>query len=98
AVVAVSALLSALCAWFALRPLMLRVRSLEQAAAAIRAGNFATRVRHDAGDSLDNIGASLNQLADRIGQLLSDERDLLRTVAHEVRAPISRMRFRIERI
>jgi signal transduction histidine kinase len=98
AVVAVSALLSALCAWFALRPLMLRVRSLEQAAAAIRAGNFATRVRHDAGDPLDNIGASLNQLADRIGQLLSDERDLLRTVAHEVRAPISRMRFRIERI
>jgi signal transduction histidine kinase len=77
---------------------MLRVRSLEAAAAEIRAGNFATRVRNELGDPLDNIGASLNQLADRIGQLLSDERDLLRTVAHEVRAPISRMRFRIEKI
>jgi two-component system sensor histidine kinase RstB len=97
-VVALSGLLAALCAWFAVRPLMLRVRSLEAAAAQIRAGNFATRVQNEPGDPLDNIGASLNQLADRIGQLLSDERDLLRTVAHEVRAPISRMRFRIEKI
>jgi two-component system, OmpR family, sensor histidine kinase RstB len=98
ALVAVSALLAAFAAWFALRPLMLRVRSLENAAAQIRAGNFATRVHNAPGDPLDNIGASLNQLADRIGQLLSDERDLLRTVAHEVRAPISRMRFRVEKI
>jgi len=98
ALVGLSVLLAALCAWFAVRPLMLRVRSLEAAAAEIRAGNFATRVRNELGDPLDNIGASLNQLADRIGQLLSDERDLLRTVAHEVRAPISRMRFRIEKI
>ncbi len=96
--VALSALLAALAAWFAIRPLMRRVHSLQEAAAQIRAGNFATRVQHEPGEPLDSIGASLNQLADRIGQLLSDERDLLRTVAHEVRAPISRMRFRVEKI
>jgi two-component system sensor histidine kinase RstB len=98
AVMALSVVLAALAAWFAVRPLMVRVRSLENAAAQISAGNFATRVQNEPGDPLDNIGVSLNQLADRIGQLLSDERDLLRTVAHEVRAPISRMRFRVERI
>ncbi|MEY2933773.1 MAG: hypothetical protein RL033_4522 [Pseudomonadota bacterium] len=98
ALVVLSTLLAGLAAWFAVRPLLLRVRSLEAAAARIRAGNFATRVHTEPGDALDNIGVSLNQLADRIGQLLSDERDLLRTVAHEVRAPISRMRFRVERI
>jgi signal transduction histidine kinase len=55
-------------------------------------------VDDDPSDMMAVIGRSLNQLADRIGQLLTDERDLLRTVAHEVRAPISRMRFRVERI
>jgi two-component system, OmpR family, sensor histidine kinase RstB len=98
ALVASSVLLAALCAWVAVRPLMVRVRALEEAAAQIRAGNFATRVQNEPGGPLDSIGASLNQLAERIGQLLSDERDLLRTVAHEVRAPISRMRFRVEKI
>ncbi len=98
AVVALSALLAGLAAWFAVRPLTLRVRSLEEGAAQIRAGNFATRVQTEPGEALYHIGASLNQLAERMGQVLSDERDLLRTVAHEVRAPISRMRFRVERI
>lgn len=96
--VALSILLAGGAAWFAVRPLLLRIRSLEAAAAQLRAGNFATRVQNEPGDPLDSVGASLNQLAERIGQLLSDERDLLRTVAHEVRAPISRMRFRVERI
>jgi two-component system sensor histidine kinase RstB len=61
-------------------------------------GDFTARVDEDKSEMLAGIGGSLNQLADRIGQLLTDERDLLRTVAHEVRAPISRMRFRVERI
>ncbi|MEO8182231.1 MAG: ATP-binding protein [Deltaproteobacteria bacterium] len=98
ALVTFTALLASLVAWVAVRPLLLRIRALEAAAAQLRAGNFATRVQNEPGDPLDNIGASLNQLAERIGQLLSDERDLLRTVAHEVRAPISRMRFRVEKI
>jgi two-component system sensor histidine kinase RstB len=85
-------------AWLGLRPTFRRIRSLETASARMCKGDFTVRVDDDPGDMMAGIGRSLNLLADRIGQLLSDERDLLRTVAHEVRAPISRMRFRVERI
>jgi two-component system sensor histidine kinase RstB len=87
-----------LAGWLMLRPMTRRVRSLELASARMCKGDFAVRVQNEPGELLEGIGRSLNQLADRIGQLLTDERDLLRTVAHEVRAPISRMRFRVERI
>jgi two-component system sensor histidine kinase RstB len=85
-------------AWVALRGLFRRIRLLESVSAKMCAGEFSARVATEPGEALEGVGVSLNQLADRIGQLLSDERDLLRTVAHEVRAPISRMRFRVEKI
>jgi two-component system sensor histidine kinase RstB len=85
-------------AWLGLRPILRRIRSLETASARMCKGDFTVRVDDDPNEMMAGIGRSLNQLADRIGQLLTDERDLLRTVAHEVRAPISRMRFRVERI
>jgi two-component system sensor histidine kinase RstB len=94
----VALVVSLIVAAFAVRPLVARVRSLRAASTRMCRGDFTVRVPSDVGDMLESIGGSLNQLAERIGQLLSDERDLLRTVAHEVRAPISRMRFRVERI
>lgn len=87
-----------LIAWFGLRPVIGRVRTLETASERMCKGDFTVRVVNEPGEMMSGIGRSLNQLADRIGQLLTDERDLLRTVAHEVRAPISRMRFRVEKI
>lgn len=97
-VVGVGVILAAIAAFLAMRPGFRRIRSLEDVAAKMRSGDFSVRADRHEGDALDGIGESLNQLADRIGQLLSDERDLLRTVAHEVRAPIARMRFRVEKI
>ncbi|MET0414262.1 MAG: ATP-binding protein [Polyangiaceae bacterium] len=85
-------------AWLGARPLWRRIRLLEEVAARMCKGDFAARAPAADGDVLDVVARSFNQLGDRIGQLLSDERDLLRTVAHEVRAPIARMRFRVERI
>ncbi len=75
-----------------------RIRALERVAARMHNGDFSARAERDEADALDGIGASLNRLADRVGQLLNDERDLLRTVAHEVRTPISRMHFRVDSI
>lgn len=87
-----------LVAGIGIRPIVSRIRSLETASERMCKGDFTVRVDNEPGELLSGIGRSLNHLADRIGQLLTDERDLLRTVAHEVRAPISRMRFRVERI
>jgi two-component system, OmpR family, sensor histidine kinase RstB len=95
---AVVLIVASIVAWLGLRPMFRRIRSLETASERMCKGDFAVRVNDDPSEMMPGIGRSLNQLADRIGQLLTDERDLLRTVAHEVRAPISRMRFRVERI
>jgi two-component system, OmpR family, sensor histidine kinase RstB len=95
---AVVLMVASIVAWIGLRPMFRRIRSLESASERMCKGDFAVRVNDDPSEMMPGIGRSLNQLADRIGQLLTDERDLLRTVAHEVRAPISRMRFRVERI
>jgi two-component system sensor histidine kinase RstB len=95
---AVLLVVALLVAWLGLRPIIGRIRSLERASARMCQGDFTVRVHNEPGELMAGIGRSLNQLADRIGQLLTDERDLLRTVAHEVRAPISRMRFRVERL
>ncbi len=99
ATVAVSALLvSCLIAFFVSWAVLKRIRSLERVAARMHSGDFSARAERDESDVFDGIGSSLNQLADRVGELLNDERDLLRTVAHEVRTPISRMHFRVESI
>lgn len=96
--VSVTLLVSFFVTWIGLRPVAARLRSLQLASERMCKGDFTVRVTTEPDEFMTGIGRSMNQLADRIGQLLSDERDLLRTVAHEVRAPISRMRFRVERI
>jgi two-component system, OmpR family, sensor kinase ParS len=72
------------------------IRELETTAEQMCSGDFAARIERREGGFLDRLGGKLNQLGERIGHLVADERDLLRTVAHEVRAPIARMRFRVE--
>jgi len=97
-VIALAIVIALLVALLATRSFLQRIASHEAAAKQMCDGDFGVKAQRQEGDALDGIGTSLNQLADRIGQLLSDERDLLRTVAHEVRAPIARMRFRVEKI
>lgn len=91
-------LVSCLIAFLVSFAVLRRIRGLEEVAARMNKGDFSARAVRDESDVLDGLGLSLNQLADRVGELLQDERDLLRTVAHEVRTPISRMHFRVESI
>ena len=87
-----AALLAGALSWSLVR----RIWALEQLAGRMAEGDFRERSQVGTDQALAGLGASLNRLADRVDQLLSDQRDLMRTVAHEVRAPVSRMRFRIE--
>ncbi|MBL4633819.1 MAG: hypothetical protein JKY56_08095 [Kofleriaceae bacterium] len=97
-VIGLAILIACLIALFATYAVFRRIRSLEEVASRMHKGDFSARAQRDEADPLDGIASSLNTLADRVGQLLHDERDLLRTVAHEVRTPISRMHFRVESI
>jgi signal transduction histidine kinase len=42
------------------------------------------------------LGATINEMADRIEKQLSDQRALLATVSHEIRTPLARMRLLVE--
>ncbi len=97
-VIGLAIVISCLMALFISLAAFKRIRGLEEVAARMHNGDFSARAERNEADPLDGIGSSLNLLADRVGQLLHDERDLLRTVAHEVRTPISRMHFRVESI
>ena len=97
-VIGLALLIACLVAAYVSLAVFKRIRGLEEVASRMHKGDFSARAERDESDALDGIGSSLNQLADRVGQLLQDERDLLRTVAHEVRTPISRMHFRVESI
>ena len=97
-VMGLAIIIACIMAFFASLAIYRRIRGLEDVAARMHMGDFSARAVRDEADSLDGLGSSLNRLADRVGQLLQDERDLLRTVAHEVRTPISRMHFRVESI
>lgn len=96
--IALALLLCAIATTIAAWPLFRRVREQNLIASQLARGNFSVRTATERGGVLDPIGRALNRLADRMNQVLTDERDLLRTVAHEVRAPIARMRFRVEKI
>ncbi len=80
-----------------LLPLRRRLRRLEQAAAAIGTGDLSTRVPASGdGDLVDSLGETFNSMAGRIEDLLASHRDLLGSVAHEIRTPLARMRFALE--
>ncbi len=80
-----------------------RIRALEEAAAAIAAGQLGTRVSVDGADELAQLAATFNQMA---GQLQATERkqkeldglrrDLIAWVGHDLRTPLTSIRAILE--
>ncbi len=82
---------------FSLAPLRKRLLSLETAAEKLGDGEFEVRVpAEEDGDFLDSLGATFNSMAARISVLVQSHRELLGSVAHEIRTPLARMRFALE--
>jgi two-component system, OmpR family, sensor histidine kinase RstB len=87
----------AITATLILRPLVRRLRRLQEAAKRISEGKYEARVRVGDGDSAIAVfEANFNQMADRNQTMLEGQRDLLRAVAHELRTPAARIRFELE--
>ena len=76
--------------WSALRP----VRTLADTVHAIvRTGRTDARVPvKDSGDALDELGALVNAMLDRIDAVLAGMRGALDNVAHDLRTPMTRLR------
>jgi signal transduction histidine kinase len=82
---------------FASRRTILRVRAVNRAIARIMLGHLQERLPSRAGgDALDQLAQSCNRMLDEIERLLDEVRGVGDSIAHDLRGPLSRLRFRLE--
>lgn len=90
-------LLVALAAALALRRAVRdRLAALRRAADAIMAGDFSRRMPVLGDPEFDQITAVINRMLDRIEVLLDNLRQLSADIAHDIRAPMNRVRGSLE--
>ena len=86
----------ALVAWPLTRRLL---RPIEQLADTVRAfgeGDLQARVKTRRRDEVGDLARTFDDMADRIGALVRQERDLIASVSHEFRTPLQRIRLFLE--
>jgi len=83
--------------YLALGPLRRRLSRLQWATESLGAGNLGIRVRPSGkGDLIESLGETFNSMADRVENLVDAQRQLLGSVAHELRTPLARLRVALE--
>lgn len=76
--------------WILLHPIEKRLRRLSQAADSLGNGELDVRVADKRRDSIGVLGRSFDSMAERIEELIEQQRELLRAVSHELRTPMAR--------
>ena len=95
----VAATLGALIGWQTARWVAGRLRSLDDTAALVGAGELALRARVDGSDdAFDRLSRRFNAMLDRIGDLLDGVRHATDHIAHDLRTPLTRLRNRLDRM
>lgn len=80
-------------AWFVTRRVLSRVDAIAASSARIMDGNLAERLPvTNLDDEFDRLAQHLNQMLDRIGELMAGLRELSDNVAHDLRTPLTRLR------
>ncbi|MEM6955350.1 MAG: ATP-binding protein [Myxococcota bacterium] len=79
-------------------PLARRMRALATAAADIQAGRFARRAEEGPDDIIGSFARSFNAMASKVEDHIERQEHLLHAVAHELRTPLSRVRFTLEKL
>ncbi|HEX4859251.1 MAG TPA: ATP-binding protein, partial [Usitatibacteraceae bacterium] len=69
------------------------MKKVDAAAEQVGAGNFDLQLHISKGAALRPIADSFNRMAERIGKLVNSQRDLTNAVSHELKTPLSRLRF-----
>ena len=78
------------------KPMWRDVEALEAATARVGGGDFGVQARVSRGSLLQPIAAAFNGMAARVQALLQSHRDLEQGVAHELRTPLSQLKFDLE--
>lgn len=71
-------------------------RSLANASADFGAGDLSVRVKPQGPDELVEAGMAFNKMADRVGRLVDDERELAADLSHRLRTPLTALRLDAE--
>ena len=79
-----------------MRPHWQDMLKLESAAQRFGEGHFTERIHFDSGSSFERLGVAFNQMADTINALIASKKQLIDGIAHELRTPLVRLRYRLE--
>ncbi|MEZ5324320.1 MAG: ATP-binding protein [Verrucomicrobiales bacterium] len=81
---------------FLVTPLVKKLRDQEFTISRIADGDLTARVTIVGDDAVARLGKRINIMADRIQELLANQRQLLQAVSHEMRTPAARIGFALE--
>lgn len=79
-----------------MRPHWQEMLRLEAAAQRFGEGHLSERLHFDSGSSFERLGVAFNQMADNINALIASKKQLIDGIAHELRTPLVRLRYRLE--
>ena len=75
------------------------VERLADAARRLQAGDLAARVDvPDEPDELRDVARAFNDLAERVAELLAEEREAVASLSHRLRTPLTALRLDVERL
>lgn len=80
------------------KPLLTRLKGLEETAVKIRRDDLSARVTVDSHDALGRLASTFNDMAEHIQRLISSQREMTNAVSHELRTPVARIRFGLEMV
>ena len=74
-----------------------KIESITKSTQAIIAGDLKHRLPVSTNrDELDNLALLLNQMLDKIGSLIENIQQVSNDIAHDLRTPVSHLKFRLE--
>jgi len=79
-----------------LYPLLRRLALLRKSAQAFGAGDLQVRIAADKHSYIQTIEQDFNRMAQRIEQLVADNKLLSRGLSHDLRTPLARLRFGLD--
>lgn len=79
-----------------MRPHWQEMLRLESAAQRFGNGHLNERIHFANGSSFERLGVAFNQMADNINALIASKKQLIDGIAHELRTPLVRLRYRLE--
>lgn len=84
--------------WLILRALARRIDEFSLAAGTFADGGLGTRIELSrSGDAFDRLGGAINAALDRVAALVGELRAVTDSMAHDLRSPVARMRYSLER-